>query len=231
MPATQAISATQPHDVLPSSIAARLRIDVVSQHLRPGATITEADVALRFSVARPTARRAIDALVADGLLHREANHAARIPVLTANDISDLFDARAIIETAAMASLAVSGAIPADALTAHRALRAAKPAGPFASHDIAFHRALVRGQPSPRLTRMHTVLMGEIELGIGQVQAAHLLTSGEVARQHQGILDAIIAGDQDASARLTREHIHGARDRLLAHMNSDQTPPSMETRSW
>ena len=58
-------------------------------------------------------------------------------------------------------------------------------------------------------------MGEIELCIGQVQAAQLLSSAEIARQHQGILDAITAGDADAAARLTRDHIVGARDRLLA----------------
>jgi len=67
--------------------------------------------------------------------------------------------------------------------------------------------------------MHALLMGEIELCIGQVQAHHLLTARGVASQHQGILDAVTAGDAAAAERLTREHIAGTRERLLAHFDS------------
>ncbi len=202
--------------VLPDAVAQQLRASILAQHDAPGASLTESAVALRFGVARPTARLAIDKLVADGLLRREPHTAARVPVLSRDDVVDLFDNRAVIESAAMAALATAGTIPAEALAAHRALTGS---AEFAEHDIAFHRALVSGQASPRLTRMHSLLMGEIELCIGQVQAAQLLTSAEVAHQHQGILDAITAGDPDAAASLTRDHIAGARDRLLTHLDS------------
>ena len=201
--------------VLSDSIASQLRASILSQKDAPGSSITESAVAARFSVARPTARLAIDRLVADGLLRREAHRAARVPELSRDDIVDLFDNRAVIECAAMAALAHGGTIPAAALEAHRALSASDD---FARHDIAFHRGLVAGQPSPRLARMHSLLMGEIELCIGQVQAASLLTSSEVAAQHQGILDAITAGDAAAAASLTHDHITGARDRLLDYVD-------------
>jgi DNA-binding FadR family transcriptional regulator len=51
-------------------------------------------------------------------------------------------------------------------------------------------------------------MGEIELCIGQVQAAHLLTTAEIAAQHQSILDAIEAGDATTARSLVRAHITG-----------------------
>jgi DNA-binding GntR family transcriptional regulator len=201
--------------VLPGTVADQLRASIIAQTDAPGSPITEAAVALRYGVARPTARIAIDKLVADGLLRREAHRSARVPELSADDIVDLFDNRAVLESAAMASLARSGTIPAEALTAHRELTESDD---FARHDIAFHRSLVGGQSSPRLAHLHSLLMGEIELCIGQVQAAHLLTATEVAQQHQGILDAITAGDADAAASLTRDHIVGARDRLLNHLD-------------
>ncbi|MBX3100632.1 MAG: GntR family transcriptional regulator [Salinibacterium sp.] len=205
----------EPNPVLPESIADRLRASILDQTDAPGTALTESAVALRFGVARPTARLAIDKLVADGLLRREPHSAARIPVLSRTDVIDLFDSRAVVEAAAMGALALTGTVPAQAIAAHRALMATPE---FAQHDIAFHRALVAGQGSPRLTRMHALLMGEIELCIGQVQAAQLLTTDEVARQHQGILDAIIAGDPDAAASLARDHITGARNRLLTHLD-------------
>jgi DNA-binding FadR family transcriptional regulator len=71
--------------------------------------------------------------------------------------------------------------------------------------------------------MHGMLMGEIELCIGQVQANHLLTATQVAEQHQGILDAVIAGDAALAEKLSRDHVAGSRDRLLAHY--DTTHPA------
>lgn len=209
----------EPGIMLPGSVAERLRESILSQLDRPGSAITESAVALRFGVARPTARIAIERLVADGLLRREPHHAARVPELSRADIVDLFDNRAIIEGAAIAALARAGTIPAAALAAHRSLSSRGAEEPFARDDILFHRSLVAGQPSPRLARMHSTLMGEIELCIGQVQAAHLLTAREVGAQHQGILDAVIAGEADEAAGLTREHIAHSRDRLLAHVDS------------
>jgi DNA-binding GntR family transcriptional regulator len=198
--------------VLPEAIYDQLRTGVIDQTYPPGTAITESAVALRFGVARPTAKMAIERLVAEGLLRREQHQSARVPQLDADDIRDLYDNRAIVESAAVGIL---GAPPSDAVVAHRAMLAST--GDFAHADIAFHRALVAGQPSPRLARMHALLMGEIELCIGQAEAAHLFTVTEIGTQHQGILDAIAAGDSALASELTREHIVGSRDRLLSHL--------------
>jgi DNA-binding GntR family transcriptional regulator len=216
------VSSTASHTVLPDAIYEELRDRILAQTDAPGTSLTESAVALRFGVARPTAKTAIERLVAEGLLHRESHAAARIPELSRDDIVDLFENRAIIEGAALSKLAAGGTIPAEALAAHRALQAGVDNDePFAALDIAFHRALVTGQSSTRLIRMHSLLMGEIELCIGQVQANHLRTASEVSRQHQGILDAVTAGDSQLATRLTRAHIADSRERLLAHVDGAQ----------
>jgi DNA-binding GntR family transcriptional regulator len=207
------------HSVLPDAIYDELRSGILAQPDAAGATFTESAVALRFGVSRPTAKMAIERLVTEGLLHRESHSAARVPVLSRDDIVDLFENRAMVEGAAIARLAARGTIPAEALAAHRALQAAAGSeNPYAVLDITFHRALVTGQSSSRLIRMHSLLMGEIELCIGQVQANHLRTAADVAAQHQGILDAVTAGDSALAEKLTREHIVGSRERLLAHVD-------------
>jgi DNA-binding GntR family transcriptional regulator len=212
---------TDAASVRPDAIHSALRTGIINQDVAPGTTVTESAVALRFGVARPTAKTAIERLVAEGLLRRETHRAARVPQLSRADIVDLFDSRAVVESAAVERLATGGTLPAEALAAHRALLANARAGEaFADEDIAFHRALVDGQPSPRLARMHALIMGEIELCIGQVQAGRLLTATEVGAQHQGILDAVTAGDAARAERLTREHIARSRDLLLAHFDSD-----------
>jgi DNA-binding GntR family transcriptional regulator len=208
---------------LPEAVYDALRERILSAHIAPGELVTETAISLEYGVARPTAKAALERLVAEGLLTRNAHKTARVPQLNRDDIIDLFENRATVESAALVALAhqpFPRRIPEAALAAHRQLlKQARSDSSFAQEDIDFHRALVAGQSSPRLARMHALLMGEIELCIGQVQAHHLLTARDIASQHQGILDAVTAGDSALAARLTRDHIAGTRERLLAHYDS------------
>ena len=138
---------------------------------------------------------------------REAGGAARIARPHRDDVIDLFDNRAMIEGAAIAKLGprrhdprrpLSGAPgPARTRPHRRAVREGRHRVPPAAGDRSAQRA-----PDP----MHARLMGEIELCIGQVQAQRLRSAREVAADHQGILDAVTAGDAELAARLIRTHI-------------------------
>jgi len=210
---------------LPEAVYNALRESIVTVEEAPGSLLTETAIAVRYGVARPTAKAALERLVSEGLLVRQAHRAARVPHLSRDDIEDLYSNRAIIEEAALRGLASAGIVPPRAMAIQRELleyARVDDAAPFVRADVAFHRELVLGQHSARLARMHALLMGEIELCIGQVQSHRLLKATQVADQHQGILDAVSAGDVDRAGRLTREHIEGARDRLLRHLDSDQT---------
>jgi len=205
---------------VPDAVYEALRESILTQREAPGTAVTEQAIADRFGVARPTAKVALERLVADGLLRRTAHKTARVPELTRDDIVDLYASRAVVEEAALRNLADDGVVPVAAIAAQRMLAEAAAAtvpdaAPLARADIAFHRALVEAQHSPRLARLHALLMGEIELCIGQVQAHRLLALDDVVAQHQAILDAVAEGDASHAAALTRAHIEGARDHLLA----------------
>lgn len=209
---------------VPDAVYEALRESILTQSEAPGSAVTEQAIADRFGVARPTAKVALERLVADGLLRRTAHKTARVPELTRDDIVDLYAARATVEVAALRNLAADGEPPMTALVAQGTLSDALDSdtgetAPLARADVAFHRALVEAQRSPRLARLHALLMGEIELCTGQVQAHRLLALDDVVAQHQGILDAVAAGDPELAASLTRAHIEGARDRLLARFDS------------
>jgi len=213
---------------LPEAVYNALRESIVTVQEAPGSLLTETAIAERYGVARPTAKAALERLVSEGLLVRQAHRAARVPQLSRDDIEDLYSNRAIVEEAALRGLAATGVVPPRASAIQRELleyARVDDAAPFVRADVAFHRELVLGQHSARLARMHALLMGEIELCIGQVQSHRLLKAHQVAEQHQGILDAVTAGDVDRAGRLTREHIEGARDRLLRHLDAESTTPT------
>ena len=88
------------------SLHTALRDAILNREVAPGTAVTETAVAVRYGVARPTARLAIERLVGEGLLRREPHQAARIPVLTGPDIADIFDSRALVEQAAIERLGV-----------------------------------------------------------------------------------------------------------------------------
>src|SRR5690554_4179837 len=208
---------------LPEAVYSALRESIIASTDPPGSVLTETAVAARYGVARPTAKVAIERLVSEGLLRRSAHRTAQVPVLDESDIYDLYASRAVVEEAALRNLAVAGVVPGGAVSAHRELKIAAESGEpttYARADIAFHRALVLGQPSPRLARMHALIMGEIELCIGQVDSNRLLTAADVAVQHQGILDAVIEADPELAGSRTREHILTSRNRLLSHKHGD-----------
>lgn len=203
--------------VLPDAVLVALRAAVLDGTIAPGEAVTEAFVSRSFGVARPTARIAIDRLVAAGVLAREPHHSARVRELGDADVIDLFAARTAIESAAAEQLAAHATVPPAALAAHAQFQALADGASYLAADIAFHRALVHGSGSARLPKLHDLLMGEVELAISQIAARGLRTAHEVAPEHAAILDAISAGDAELAARLTRTHIHSSRDRLLAHL--------------
>lgn len=213
-----ATDAAEARRVRADAVVASLREAILAGAIAPGDAVTEALVSDRFRVARPTARIAIDRLVADGLLTRIPHHAARVPRLDRDDVADLFAARAAVEPAAIALLAQTRTVPDAASAAHDALCALGSDASYSAADIDFHRALVDGSPSTRLPRLHAQLMGEIELAIAQVDAQRLRSAGEVVAEHGGILDAVAVGDAALAERLARAHILASRDRLLAHLD-------------
>jgi|GEM_PF-294033 len=213
---------------VPEAVYEALRESIVSIEEPPGAVFTETAIAARYGVARPTAKAALERLVAEGLLRRRAHHSAQVPELSRDDIEDLYSNRAILEEEAIRHLALEGVVPVAALAVHRELLEhvrSDNRSALTRADIDFHRELVLAQSSPRLAKMHGLLMGEIELCIGQVQSHQLIRPTDVAEQHQGILDAVAAGDLALAGRLTREHILNARDRLLRKFDADNAVES------
>jgi DNA-binding GntR family transcriptional regulator len=201
-----------------------LRKEVLSGQLPPGATVTEHELASRWDVARPTAKAAIDRVVQSGILRRSANRSARVPLLSPDDVSDLYVSRIMFERAVVRCLAARGTLPYSATTALAELRHAISTDSIldaAAGDIRFHRALVEATESPRLLKMFETIAEEALLCIAQEQRSGVVSGESNYSEHRAIADAVESRDPVLAASLMVDHLGSAAERLLgAPLNLD-----------
>ncbi|MCW2943419.1 MAG: GntR family transcriptional regulator [Actinoallomurus sp.] len=198
-----------------------LRERILTGEIQAGAALTEMEVARDYDVARPTARTAIERLVATGLLHRGAHKSARVPVLGAAEIRDMYFARGCLEAETLRRLAATRAVPDAARDAVGELAAMTDSGSLAAlveSDIRFHRELVDALASPRLSRLHVAVMGEMRLCMAQVQSHRLLRPEEIVAEHELILERVAAGDAEGSAAAGVAHLDRACTELTQHLD-------------
>jgi len=204
------------------AVTAQLRSRILRGDIRSGIPLTEAAVSQTFGVARPSAKAAIEQLVAAGLLVRTAHRSARVVAIDPATVRDVYRTRARLESAALRDLAVTGTVPQAALDANAEILA-MPSGPdpaTVDPDLRFHTALIDALESDRTARMYRSVLDEVRLCMAQVQGRQLLDAAEIAAQHADILDAVASGHGDRAADLLAAHLSSAEERLVAALDAD-----------
>lgn len=201
---------------LVDAACAALRAEVLAARVPVGEPLTEHALAARFDIARPTAKAAVERLVAEGLLVRSRHRSAHVPELTAADVEDVFGLRTVLEQAAVRVVAERREVPVRARRAVAEMEeddAADDVARLVQADLEFHRGLVEAAGSPRLDRAHRQIMGEAQLAIVQDQVLLVERSVGVAAEHRAILDAVADGDVAEADRLVVDHLASVSARL------------------
>ena len=124
-----------------NSLAARLRAEIMSGTLAPGARIVEGKWAPLFGVAQGSVREAINLLAQDGFVTKESGRSARVIHLSERAVAQLYELRGVIEGLA-ARLAVSAHSDLAALQAAVvAMRQSAKSGDcerLLDNDLRFH---------------------------------------------------------------------------------------------
>ena len=211
---------------MPTELDVRSLVDAVTRALRDrilrgdlpaGAAVTEKLISEEFSVARPTAKAAVERLVFDGLLRRQANKTARVPVLTVDEVRDLYFSRALVECGAMWTAAERGHVPDEARLALERFDLAFARGDVSAvveADVEFHKSFVDSIDSSRVSKMYDSLMAEFHLCVARVQLLGRLDRARLAREHAAIVAAVEATDPERAVAELDAHISGARDRIV-----------------
>ena len=194
----------------------RLRTAILAGDLAPGTPVIEAEIAARLGASRTPVREALRRLEAEGLLEPRGMRGTVVRELREEDVACVFEIREALES--LASRRAARTIrPAhlDKLDEHvAAMRdAVDDPSEMERQDTAFHDLILMVANGERLKRMLTELREELI-------AYRFLSLSELERrqativEHEAIVAALRAHDEDAAAQRTAQHIANARAAVL-----------------
>jgi DNA-binding GntR family transcriptional regulator len=201
-----------PRATFASIVGERIRANIIGGVLAPGSQLNEVELAESFGVSRGPVREALQRLIQEGLLRSEPHRGVFVPIMSAEDIEDIYLAREALETAAVRRITGTS----RAATAYKALdkfvrgmESAERSGDWglvASRDLDFHTALVAAAESPRLERMFTTVISETRLCLS------VLTAADEAR------DTLIEEHREISEMIREDNTRGAVAALTKHFD-------------
>jgi GntR family transcriptional regulator, gluconate operon transcriptional repressor len=206
---------------LSEDAADRIREQIILGGFRQGEHLKEASIAEQLNVSRGPVREAFKILRAEGLLAEEPHRGTFVVSLTATDVRDIYQLRSALEELAVrevcrrkdpAALARLRSLIGDLRKAATTGNAAA----VARADVLFHEGLCAQSGN---ARVHEVFLRYVPTlrGLLRLDEQIMPSMDEVVRQHQPIVDAIEAGDEELAARLAREHCLEAGRLLVALM--------------
>jgi DNA-binding GntR family transcriptional regulator len=224
-----ASAVTIPRATFASIVTERLRASIVNGSVKPGSQLSEVELATSFGVSRGPVREALQRLVQEGLLLSEPHRGVFVPVLTDEDVHDVYVAREALESAAIRSIIASETTAAASESLDQyvvRMEKAEAAGDWeavGNLDLEFHVALVDASGSPRLRRMFNTVISETRLCLGVLTAAD--ARADLVEEHRLICEAMKQGETKQALTVLRKHFDDAVVTLMKrHTPVDATVP-------
>lgn len=201
-----------------------IRRAMLMGRLLPGTKLKEQALARVLKVSRERVRKALHRLVHEGWLEAVPNRGTFVPVLTIDEMREIYDVRTMLETAIVRRLAGDhGADTAQRLKAHvgeerRAVRN-DDRGRLFGLSGDFHVLLAELCGNRQLARLLRSLLTRSTMHFS-VAAPQRLHNCAGPHDHGDIVKAILARDARKASRLMLEHLSG-----LTEMQSAWRPPT------
>ena len=201
----------------------RIRADIISLKIPPGARITMDGLVTSLGVSQTPIREALLLLEAAGLVSRRPAGYCVTPRLGRKALDHLFEIRLLLEPYAARRAAekmgkdVQERLDdfADRSTIRRAgSRASVEA--FSDKDAAFHQFIAEAGDNAYITQALAQLRTHLQ--IFRLSYSRKCAD-ESAGEHQRIIDAITAGDGDAAEAAMRTHVANSFERLARHVET------------
>jgi DNA-binding GntR family transcriptional regulator len=198
---------------LANDVFARLRADIITSRLPPGAKLRLNDLRETYGVGFSPLREALSRLAENRLVTAIGQRGFRVREASAEDIIDISMVRKEVEGFAL-RLAVKNGDDfweAQLINAGEALVALQKPGKKASEDVwearhrEFHRALVSACKSPCLLHLHELLCDQFDR-YRRLSAKSRLPNAPRWLIHKEIMDAALERKAEKAVKLLEAHI-------------------------
>lgn len=200
--------------------------DIVSQTLKPGSFISEAEYAEKLGISRTPVREALKTLEKEGLLDIYPRKGAQIKSLTLEDILQIHEATEALEGIVISRIADSfakGEIQPEALAPLHALLRQMDAhlekgnlSKWVQCDQAFHNHLLNLCGNRHLAQFAHDARNRMNMTLWFITPKYADRSVSTL-DHRAILGAIEAGDAELAGEAIRSHISRVRKNFVAAM--------------
>ncbi|MBB3184761.1 DNA-binding GntR family transcriptional regulator [Halomonas fontilapidosi] len=196
-----------------------LRRQLMVNHYEPGAHLREEVVAEQLGVSRTPVRNAFQRLISEGLLSHEKTRGAIVTGWRKSDTEDIFKLRILLEghAAALAAHQITSEQFADVVAANDQMREAIAGNRsdrierIARANQSFHEGLLDASGQGYLRMFARTL-----LHLPMVSGFFIYSREEMdesVRQHQEIIAALQAGNEEWAKAAMTSHLNGALERF------------------
>jgi DNA-binding GntR family transcriptional regulator len=202
-------------------IADHLRELIIQGIFRPGQQINESVLAAQLSTSRGPVREALHRLAQEGILVSLRNRGVFVPVLSTDDIKEIYAVREAVESASAKILLTAGQeqinLTCQSLKETLTDMAKQESSDWQTIswlDMQFHTSFVEGTGNSRLIRIYNTLVAETRMCIQNLRVSYPRVD-ILVREHQNILDMLELRDNEGLQRAISRHMHKAVEDLTA----------------
>jgi DNA-binding GntR family transcriptional regulator len=198
------------------SVADHVRRGILDGTHPLGARLSEPQICAELHVSRNTLREAFRTLAEERLVVHELNRGVFVRVPSTQDVSELYDARRLVECAAVAAHPGGRAgleRVVETLERADATAAAEDWVGVGTADIDFHRELT-ALASTRVVALMQSVWNEMRLAFHVVARPDAFHGSYLHRNH-AILDALVGSGGPAAAAMLRDYLDEAETQVLA----------------
>ncbi len=176
-----------------------------------GSLLTEGGLSAAIGVSRTPVREALLRLESEGLVRLYPKKGALVLPVSVDEVSDVIEARLLVEVHAVERALARPAPLADRLAElleeMRSFARRGEVTAFISADRCFHRAIVEAAGNDILNRLYDLLRDrQLRMGVALVSDDPTRLDVAVA-EHAAILAAVRSADQEAVTDAVRRHVH------------------------
>lgn len=181
---------------------------IMQGELVPGTRLVELKIAAEYATSQAPVREALRELEALGVIETLPNKGARVRTITNEELAQLYDVRAQLESYAAQLVTEKGVLLKSRLrevvtAMKKAARESDSIG-FASHNSRFHRIIVESSGNLKLLEIWETLNVQARTMTNVSRSRRNLM--ELADSHVAIIEAIASGKPATANKVAKDHV-------------------------